>query len=144
MNAITLTLTGWVATEPKMHTPASGAQMCTFRLASTERHFDRDKNEFVDGKTEWFSVRQFRAAAVNVAASIHKGQPVIVTGRLHTNEWAADNGTRTDLVIDAAAVGHDLTKGTAEFTRDTGDYTIAAVNAEGGTTIIAEVTHSEA
>ena len=35
-------------------------------LASTSRYFDRDKGEWVDGRTEWFTVRVFRGAAALV------------------------------------------------------------------------------
>lgn len=119
MNDLTMTVSGWVATEPKLVLSASNVNMCTFRLASTSRYFDRDKNEWVDGSTEWFSVRVFRAAATMVEKSIDKGQPVIVTGRFKTNEWQGAEEKRTDLVLDATSIGHDLTRGIATFTRAT-------------------------
>lgn len=119
MNDLTMTVSGWVATDPKLVLSASGVNMCTFRLASTSRYLDRAKNEWVDGKTEWFSVRVFRAAATLVSRSILTGQPVIVTGRFKTNEWQATEEKRTDLVLDATSVGHDLTRGIASFTRAT-------------------------
>ncbi|WP_061964105.1 single-stranded DNA-binding protein [Demequina aurantiaca] len=121
MNDLTMTVSGWAATDPKLVLSASGVNMCTFRLASTSRYFDRDKNDWVDGRTEWFSVRVFRAAATMVSKSIAKGQPVSVTGRFKTNEWEAQDGPRTDLVIDAITVGHDLTRGVADFTRATAE-----------------------
>lgn len=120
MNDLLITVSGWVATEPRFLAGPSGARMTTFRLASTSRYFDRDKNEWVDGRTEWFTVRVFRAAAVTVAESIAKGQPVTVHGRFKTNTWESDSGPRMDLVIDATSVGHDLTRGVASFSRATG------------------------
>ena len=71
----------------------------------------------------------FRGAAITVANSIKKGQPVTVHGRFRTNEWEGEGGTRTDLVIDATSVGHDLTRGTAEFTRAYGDASLSDVDA---------------
>jgi len=133
MNDLTMTVAGWAATDPKLVLSASGVNMCTFRLASTSRYFDRDKNEWVDGRTEWFSVRVFRGAATLVSRSIAKGQPVSVTGRFKTNEWEADSGPRTDLVLDAITVGHDLTRGVADFTRATaGDADAEPKEAAGG------------
>lgn len=120
MNDLLITVSGWVATEPRFLAGPSGARMTTFRLASTSRYFDRDKNEWVDGRTEWFTIRVFRAAAVTVAESIAKGQPVTVHGRFKTNTWESDSGPRLDLVVDATSVGHDLTRGVASFTRATG------------------------
>jgi single-strand DNA-binding protein len=112
-----MTVSGWVATDPKLVLSASGVNMCTFRLASTSRYLDRTKNEWVDGQTEWFSVRVFRAAATMVHDSVAKGQPVTVVGRFKTNEWQAGDDTRKDLVLDATSVGHDLTRGVATFRR---------------------------
>ena len=121
MNELTLLVTGWVATEPKLHVSATGPDVVSFRLATTARYFDRNSNTWVDKPTEWFTVRLFRAAAVLVQKSVHKGQPVIVSGRLRTNEWTSESGPRTDLIIDAQAVGHDLTRGVADFRRAVAD-----------------------
>ena len=124
MNDLTMTVTGWVATEPRHVVGPTGTRLTSFRLASTSRFFDRDKGEWVDGNTEWFTVRTFRNAAITVMNSIEKGQPVVVQGRLRTHQWDADAGPRTDLVIDASSVGHDLTKGVATFTRATADASL--------------------
>lgn len=118
MNSITVTITGWVATDPRHVVGPTGTRLTSFRLASTARYFNRDKSEWEDGRTEWFTVRTFRQASINVANSIEKGQPVVVTGTLRTHEWESENASsRTDLVLDASAIGHDLTKGVATFTR---------------------------
>jgi single-strand DNA-binding protein len=126
MNDLIMTINGWVATEPSQHVGPTGARLTSFRMASTSRFYDREKAEWADGRTEWFTVKVFRSAAITVANSIHKGQPVTVHGRFRTAEWeGAEGGTRVDLVIDATSVGHDLTRGTAEFTRAFGDATLA-------------------
>jgi len=117
MNELTVTVTGWVATDPKLHLVPGGTDLVSFRLASTSRYFDRSSNQWIDRETEWFTVRIFRAAAFLIQRSVRKGQPVVVVGRLHSNEWQGNEGQRVDLVIDAATVGHDLTRGIAEFSR---------------------------
>lgn len=124
MNDLTITVSGWAATDPRHVVGPTGTAVTSFRLASTSRYFDRGANAWVDGPTEWFTVRTFRSAAVTVMNSIAKGQPVVVTGRLRTNEWESEAGARTDLVIDASALGHDLTRGVARFTRATGDASL--------------------
>ncbi|WP_291380136.1 single-stranded DNA-binding protein [Demequina sp.] len=124
MNDLTMTVAGWVATDPRHVVGPTGTHLTSFRMASTSRYFDRDKNEWVDGQTEWFTVRAFRGASLTVKESIEKGQPVVVQGRFRTNEWESDSGPRTDLIIDAVSVGHDLTRGIAKFTRATGDPTL--------------------
>ncbi len=133
MNDLIMTINGWVATEPSQHVGPTGARLTSFRMASTSRFYDREKGEWTDGRTEWFTIKVFRSAAITVANSIHKGQPVTVNGRFRTAEWEGDGGPRVDLVIDATSVGHDLTRGTAEFTRAFGDATLTpdAGDAEG-------------
>jgi single-strand DNA-binding protein len=131
MNDLTMTVTGWVATEPRHVVGPTGTRLTSFRLASTSRYFDRDKGVWADGNTEWFTVRTFRSAAITVMNSIEKGQPVVVQGRLRTHQWDADAGPRTDLVIDAMSVGHDLTKGVATFTRATADANLVGDVASG-------------
>ena len=121
MNDLTVTVTGWAATDPKLHVGSQGSTLVSFRLASTSRYFDRVKEEWVDNPTEWFTVRAFRNAAITISQSVTKGQPVVVHGRLKSNEWEAEDGKRFDLVIDAFSVGHDLTRGIATFTRAVGD-----------------------
>jgi len=130
MNDLTITVTGWVATEPRHVVGPTGTRLTSFRLASTSRYFDRDKGEWADGNTEWFTVRTFRNAAITVMNSVDKGQPVVVQGRLRTHQWDAEAGPRTDLVIDATTVGHDLTKGVAVFTRASADATLTDEGAE--------------
>ncbi|MGC4174231.1 single-stranded DNA-binding protein [Demequina sp.] len=117
MNELTVTVTGWVATDPKLHVVPGGTDLVSFRLASTSRYYDRTSNSWVDRETQWFTVRVFRAAALLVARSVKKGQPVVVAGRLQCHEWEGQGGPRIDLQIDAQAVGHDLTRGVADFTR---------------------------
>lgn len=147
-NELTLTLVGWLGTDPKHYpgtstgsgaapgqavtaagapagaTPgapsAGGAStpFTTFRMASTRRWFDRERGTWVDGRTEWFTVKAWRGAARNVAESLRKGDPVLVHGRLSTDEWStADGEPRTSLVLDAIAIGPDLAFGTARYMR---------------------------
>ncbi|MBC7299107.1 MAG: single-stranded DNA-binding protein [Demequina sp.] len=124
MNDLTMTVAGWVATEPRHVVGPTGTRVTSFRLASTSRYLDRDKGEWVDGHTEWFTVRVFRGPSITVKDSIEKGQPVVVQGRFRTHEWESDSGPRTDLIIDATSLGHDLTRGVAKFTRATGDASL--------------------
>ena len=89
----TLTLIGWVGTEPKHYTGASVTPFTSFRMATTRRWFDRAQNTWVDGRTEWFTVKSWRQTALNVASSLRKGDPVVVHGRFRLNEWSSENGS---------------------------------------------------
>lgn len=112
-----ITLTGLVATVPRHMVTAEGLPISSFRLASTQRRFDRAQERWVDGDTNWYTITTFRQLAMNVSTSIQKGERVVVTGRLRIREWATGEKTGTNIEVDADAVGHDLSWGTAIFRR---------------------------
>jgi single-strand DNA-binding protein len=128
----TITLTGLVATHPRHLVTTEGLTITTFRLASSQRRFDRAQERWVDGDTNWYTITAFRQLAVNSAGSVHKGERVVVTGRLRIREW--DNGERTGINVDieADALGHDLTWGTASFTRTISASAAANAGPESG------------
>ena len=111
------TVSGLVATTPRHLVTQEGLPITSFRLASSKRRFDRTKKIWVEGETNWFTITSFRQLAINSAASISKGDRVVVSGKLKVRDW--DNGERsgTSLEIDAESLGHDLVWGTAEFSR---------------------------
>ncbi len=116
VNGLMVTVVGWAATTPR-EVVGDGVPYTSFRVATTPRYFDGRKGAWADGRTEWITVKAFRDAAFNVAASISKSDPVVIHGRLQTEEWVGENGPRTTLVLEASAIGHDLTRGTAKFAR---------------------------
>ena len=113
----TITLTGFVATAPNHLVTSEGLPITSFRLASTQRRFDRSRNLWVDNGTNWYTVTTFRQLALNTNCSINKGERVLVTGRLRIRDWTAGAKVGTSIEIDADSIGHDLTWGTASFTR---------------------------
>ncbi|MEB7505175.1 single-stranded DNA-binding protein [Arthrobacter koreensis] len=118
----TITIRGFVATEVRTTTADSGLAIAGFRMCTTERRFDRETGLWLDGHTNWFSVSMFRQLATNAGVSLHKGDRVIVTGRLKVRQWATDAGrSGTSVDIDADAVGHDLMWWTANFRRNTAE-----------------------
>ena len=114
----TLTVTGWLGSEVRYSRGTDGATpYASFRLRCTQRRFDRAEQVWKDGPTTWFTVKAWRHVAGNVAASLRKGDPVVVHGRLSVDEWTGPDGPRTTLVIEAQALGHDLTFGDTAFRR---------------------------
>jgi single-strand DNA-binding protein len=89
----------------------------TFRLGSTPRIADRATGEFRDDRTGWFTVKTWRQLADNVADSLHKGNPVVVRGKVYVDTWTGEAGERWDHVIHAEAVAVDLAGGTARYVR---------------------------
>ena len=112
-----ITIVGNVAGDPRHTQTPSGIPITTFRVASSPRRFDRTTEKWVDGETNWFSVSAFRALAMNAAASLQRGERVIVTGRLRIRTWEKGDRSGTAVEIDAEAIGHDLLWGTSRFER---------------------------
>ncbi|MFD6780010.1 single-stranded DNA-binding protein [Streptomyces diastaticus] len=116
MNETMVTVVGNVATTPVYRESAHGP-MARFRMAATPRRWDRQRQGWSDGPTSFFTVWTTRQLASNVTASITVGEPVIVQGRLRVRETERGGQQWTTAEIDAASVGHDLTRGTAAFRR---------------------------
>jgi len=115
MNETLVTVVGNVVTDPTLRVTSGGAKVTKFRLASTERRFDRVAGGWRDGDTTYWQVTCWRRAAENVADSLAKGQPVVVHGRLRESRYEVEGQPRTSLEIDAWTVGHDLSRGVARF-----------------------------
>lgn len=115
MNESFVTVVGNLVADPQARSTKAGKPFTTFRLASTTRR-RQGNGEFVDGNTNYVNVVAFNALGANVAASLHKGEPAIVYGRLRVNQWATEGGQNmTSVEVDAYNVGHDLTRGQAAF-----------------------------
>ncbi|MEN9752068.1 MAG: hypothetical protein RLZZ600_1115 [Actinomycetota bacterium] len=113
----TITLTGLVATTPRHLTTSEGLAITSFRLASSQRRFDRAAQRWIDADTNWYTVSAFRALATNAATSVVKGDRVIVTGRLRIRDWENTDRSGTTVEVEADTIGHDMFWGTSVFTR---------------------------
>ncbi|OXS33146.1 single-stranded DNA-binding protein [Streptomyces sp. XY006] len=116
MNETMVCAVGRVATQPVYREMASGPS-ARFRLAVTARYWDREKNSWTDGHTNFFTVWANRQLATNTAASLTVGEPVIVQGRLKVRTDVREGQSWTSADIDAVAIGHDLAWGTSAFRR---------------------------
>ncbi len=109
-------MTGYVGGDVEVRNSAAhGATIASFRLACTPRI--RRNGDWVDGQTTWLSVTCFRSLADHALASIKKGDPVIVVGKLRTSVYEKNGETVERLSLEATTLGHDLTRGTTEFRR---------------------------
>ena len=113
----TITLTGFVATAPRHLVTSGGLPITSFRMATNQRRYDKAKNSWVDGDTNWYTINTYRQLAVNTAGAISKGDPVVVHGRLRIRDWENDKSKGTNIEVEAESLGHDLLFGTTSFTR---------------------------
>ena len=116
-NETMVTIQGWIGSAPTMR-DVSGVPVLNFRVGSTPRRRKPATNEWVDGETQWYGVSAWRRLAEHAAPSLRQGDPVLVHGRLNHRTYANKQGVEVvALEIDAITLGHDLTRGTARFTK---------------------------
>jgi single-strand DNA-binding protein len=111
-------LAGYVATEPKFKKVAGDISSARLRVAYTARRRDKETGEWGDGPTSFVNIQCWRTLADNVSMSVHKGEPVLIMGRLQIRRFEdAEGAPRTAVEVEASSVGHDLTRGVAQFSR---------------------------
>ncbi|GLZ76050.1 single-stranded DNA-binding protein [Actinorhabdospora filicis] len=114
-----ITLIGDVTTKPVRHTSApDGASLVEFGLAAKSRRHTRG-DAWPEDETLSMRVLARRELGERVFASVSRGDPVIVHGSFHGRE-SPDPVTgrrRTVYEVEALHVGHDLSRGTAVFSR---------------------------
>jgi len=113
-----VTLIGFVAREPNLRTTKDGRQVADVRVGATTRIYDRAEDEWRDGETCYYTVNCWRRLAGHVRASLRKGDPVMVKGRFRTHTYQdKQNRIRTEVEIVADTIGHDLSRGVANYMR---------------------------
>lgn len=113
----TVTVSGFVGADPQRFGKEGGPAASSFRIGCTTSYFNPVANEWRDRPTTWITVKVFRKLAENVQSSLHKGDPVIATGNLATEEWVRDGTKHSRMVMEATSVGHDLSFGISVFQR---------------------------
>jgi single-strand DNA-binding protein len=117
MNDIITTVIGNAVTDVSLRVTSTGASVASFRIASNSRRFDKSTNSWIDQEPSYLSITAWSQLAENVALSVHKGQALVVTGKLKVRQWQDADKSGTNVEIDATAIGHDLNRGTSEFTK---------------------------
>jgi len=117
LNETFVTVVGNLVDDPKLRTLEAGQDLASFRIASTSRRFDRDSQRWVDSSQLFLGVTCWRELAGNAAASLRRGDPVVVSGKLSTRTYEKDGQNRSVCELEALAIGPDLARGTAVFRR---------------------------
>jgi single-strand DNA-binding protein len=115
MPANSITLIGNLVDDPELRFTASGVAMAKIRLAVNRRY---QRNGEWQEETSFFSGTLWRDHAETIAESLHKGDRVIVNGRLEQRSWETQDGDKRSIVeIAVDEMGPSLRWATAEVTR---------------------------
>lgn len=105
--------------DPELRFLQSGAPVANLRLAYTPRKFNRDTNEWEDGKTLFMRATAWNDLATGVSESLEKGMPVIGTGELVDASYTNREGVNvTAHEIRLTSIAPDLRRGTTSFTKN--------------------------
>jgi single-strand DNA-binding protein len=130
-----VTLVGYVAQEPSIRTTKTGKTVTDLRVGITPRYRDQATGEWRDAESSYFTVSCWDRLANHVRASMHKGEPVLVRGKFKTSTFEDRDGRpRTETRITAETVGHDLSRGVANYIRHRPNQAPADADASGDQT----------
>ncbi|MGC5225126.1 single-stranded DNA-binding protein [Micromonospora sp. DT81.3] len=109
------TITGNLAADPEV-VQAGSIQITKLRVIENTGEYRQGKWQAHPDPTTHFVEARFELGE-NAAASLHKGDPVIIVGREHTNSWEGDAGRQYGRVLEADTIGADLSRATAVVSR---------------------------
>ena len=112
-----ITIIGNLTREPELRFTTSGKATCSFGIAVNRRYMQN--NEWVDAPTNFFNVTVWAQYAENAAASLNKGDRVMVKGRLDFRKYTNRDGvevTTHDIQADEVCVSLKFATCTVERT----------------------------
>ena len=113
-----LTIIGNLTREPELRFTTGGTATCSFGVAVNRRY--QQNGEWVDAPTQFFNVTVWGQYGENVAASLSKGDRVLVKGRLEFRKYQNKEGVEvTTHDIQADEVCPSLKWATATMQRTT-------------------------
>lgn len=86
-------LVGNVGADPEVRSLEGGAKVARLNVATTERIYNREKNETTE-HTEWHTVVLWRGLADVADKYIRKGSQLYIEGKLKTREYEKDGMKR--------------------------------------------------
>ena len=112
----TVNIVGNIVRDPELrYTPNGGLPVCSFSVAWNNRY---ERNGKTVEEVSYFDVVAWQSLAENVAATLHQGDRVSLTGRLGQRSWDTPEGQRRSKVeITAEEVSPSLRWATAEVKR---------------------------
>lgn len=118
MNEITTTLTGNLVEDPELRFTTSGQAVANLRIAHTDRRYDRQSGQWTDAGTTYLRGTLWGVPAQNAGESLHKGDRVLLTGRLRQRDYESRDGEqRTTYELDIDEIGASLRHATATITK---------------------------
>jgi single-strand DNA-binding protein len=109
-------IVGNLVDDPELRFTSNGTPVANLRVAVTQRVLEG--GAWRDGQTSFFRINAWRETASHLAESLHKGDRVVVLGRLRQRSWETPEGERRSVAeIEADEVAASLRWATARIER---------------------------
>lgn len=125
-NETVVCVRGWTAAHPVTFDEVTDAESgevtranaTIVRIGVTASYYSRQESSYVDGTTNWYSVRTYGNLAINVAKCVSRGVPLLVRGRLVPRSYTNKEGNEViEQTIIADSVAVDLNTGIAPYSK---------------------------
>ena len=110
-------LVGNVGTDPEIRYYDADQATARFRLATTERGYTLQNGMQVPDRTEWHNILMWRSLAKKAEQLIHKGDRVMVMGKIRYSAFDNNRGQRqyiTEIVAESVEVLKSMPVATKE------------------------------
>jgi single-strand DNA-binding protein len=115
---IQIHIVGNLTADPELRYTQSGLPVAGFSVAVNERKFNRDTNQWEDGETTFVRCSAWREMAEQVAASLVKGNRVMLSGKVDLKEYETRDGAKgAALEMNVDEIGASLRYATAIVTK---------------------------
>lgn len=91
-------INGRLTREPEVSIAGSGRSYCSFSLANNDKRTSNGEKE-----VQYFDCKAFGKTADFLKMYVHKGDKVLVTGRLDIDKWSSADGTKrknVNIIVD--------------------------------------------
>lgn len=92
-----VSISGNLTRDPELRSTSGGTAVCGLRIASNERYKDATTNEWMD-RAGYFDITIWKGLGEWVAGNLHKGDQIVVSGRLKWREWQDKDGNSRQAV----------------------------------------------
>lgn len=113
----TITLEGFIATQPETRYTPNGTPALNITVPETPQKLNRDTNKWEDnGPTTWWKITLWGTAADNATPHLHKGTRVLITGHPQLETREHNGKTYTNPTITNAKIAIIPTAGSGPAT----------------------------
>ena len=92
MNEPTITFVGNITAQPELKFTPTGKAVANLSVACNPRRYDASQSTWIDGTPVFWQCEVWGSLGENAVESLHKGDRVLVTGRVKAYTWTPTDG----------------------------------------------------